>query len=85
MKHYEKPTIEIYSLCGNEAICGGCTNKLNKNDGNLNTLLGLDYGNKDGVLTEDEANMLFGLDESCQTKIDGYCKFTGTAQNISWS
>ena len=28
MKHYEKPTVEMYSLCGNETICGGCSEKL---------------------------------------------------------
>lgn len=84
MKHYVKPTVEIYSLCGNETICGGCTEKLNSNN-NLNILLGLDYGDKDGVLTKQEAGMLFGVGESCQTEVEGYCKFTGTAQNVSWS
>lgn len=84
MKHYVKPSVEIYSLTGNETICGGCAEKLNSNK-NLNTLLGLDYGDLDGVLTKQEASTLFGLGEGCQTEVDGYCKFTGTAQSISWS
>lgn len=84
MKHYEKPTVEIYLLSGNETICGGCTNKLRDNK-NLNTLIGLDYGNLDGVLTKQEASMLFGVGEGCHTEVDGYCKFTGTAQSVSWS
>lgn len=86
MKHYEKPTVEMYSLCGNETICGGCDEKLKENE-NLNILFGLDYGNLDGVLTEEEADMLFGMGDDCKGKIqvEGYCKFTGAAQNISWS
>lgn len=84
MKHYEKPAVEIYSLCGNETICGGCGEKL-KDNKNLNTLLGLEYGDMDGTLTKNEANMLFGVGEGCQVEVERYCKFTGTEQNISWS
>ena len=85
MKNYKKPTVEIYVLAGNETICGGCGEKLSENT-DLNTFLGLDYGDGDGVLTKAESENLFGLGESCSTEINGYCKFTSTGiSNLSWS
>ena len=84
MKHYVKPTVEMYSLSGNETICGGCGIKL-RDDKYRNGLFDLEYGNRDGTLTKEEAEVLFGMDEACNIKIDDYCKFTSTAQSISWS
>lgn len=84
MKHYVKPTVEIYSLLGNETICGGCALKL-RDDAILNAQVAFSILDADGVLTKDEADMLFGLEAGCNTKVEGYCKFTGTAQNVSWS
>lgn len=88
MKHYVKPTVEIYELSGNEAICGGCTNKLRDNT-NLNALLAMSFpgadSNNDMVLSEAEAKNLFGIGESCSIQIESYCKFTSTGMNVSWS
>ena len=85
-KKYEKPNLTMFSLVGNENICGGCDGGIKlSEDSTWNTLFGLDYGNMDGVLTRDEASNLFGMQDECSTKIDGYCKFTGSILNFAWS
>ena len=84
MKKYEKPTVEIFLLSGNETICGGCVNKL-CDDETLNGEIAWLINDADGVLTKEEASSLFGPEDSCAVEINGYCKFTGTANSISWS
>lgn len=88
MKHYEKPTVEMYSLCGNETICGGCESKL-MNNSNLKQLITMDFpetdSNGDKNLSKDEVLAMFGTGESCKIEIEGYCKFTGTVSGLSWS
>lgn len=84
MKHYAKPTVEIYVLAGNESICGGCSEKLRDNQ-NLNSLVAWAAGDADGVITEAEAKNLFGIGESCANQIESYCKFTSAGISVSWS
>ena len=90
-KKYEKPNLTMFSLIGNENICGGCDNgiKLSQDTGYAEVFDRF-YGNLDGVLTKEEASNLFGLENQCSTKIEGYCKFTSaeftsTVQKIAWS
>lgn len=85
-KKYKKPNLTIFSILGNENICGGCDGaiKINEND-TLKELFGLQYGNYDGVLTKDEAKNLFGMELQCADQVIGYCKFTSTFEMIAWS
>ena len=86
MKYYEKPTVEMYSLNGNETICGGCQVKL-KLEENASIAETLDFlgGNADDVLTKAEVSMIFGSNEDCQNPVETYCKFNGTVSGLSWS
>ena len=47
MKNYVKPTVEIYTLSGNETICGGCDIKI-KDNASLGATLDFLGGNDDG-------------------------------------
>ena len=85
-RKYEKPNLTMFSLVGNETICGGCSDGIKlSQDSTMKEFIDRYYGNFDGVLTKEEASNLFGIEDSCATQIDGYCKFTGTVQNIAWS
>lgn len=84
MKIYKKPSIEIYTLSGNETICGGCDVKI-RDDATLGNQLDFLGGNMDGKLTKDEAELIFGTNESCVNEVEDYCKFLGTVSNLSWS
>lgn len=85
-KKYEKPNLTIFSIIGNENICGGCEDgvKVSEND-TLKELFGLHYGNFDGVLTKDEVKNLFGMEPQCAEQVMGYCKFTSSYDKIAWS
>lgn len=85
MKHYVKPTVEIYMLSGNETICGGCDIKI-KDNASLGATLDFLGGNDDGTLTKEESKNIFGPGESCEREIINYCKFTSVGtSNVSWS
>ena len=88
MKDYIKPTIEIYSLLGNETICGGCEEKLRDNTA-MNGLIARFFPetdpNGDFKLSRDEVSVIFGDGEGCQQEVIGYCKFTSTTSGLSWS
>ena len=84
MKKYEKPNLIVFSLVGNENLCGGCDNKLSKNE-NLNKTIAWLVGDDDNILTKEETSYLFGMGEECSKEVEGYCKFTSTAQNVAWS
>ncbi|MBQ7049237.1 MAG: hypothetical protein IJN87_01295 [Firmicutes bacterium] len=87
MKKYEKPILNMLSLTGSEQLCGSCSNADIKlyNGGDIATLIGLQIGNKDGVLTRAEVENLFAnAEDSCTVPYEAYCKFNG-ANTVAWS
>lgn len=83
-KIYEKPNLTMFSLVGNENICGGCTLKLSENT-TLNETIAFLLFDADGILTRAEASNVFGNGEDgCVRVVDNYCKFTSSG-NVSWS
>ena len=93
MSQYEKPSLTVLALNGNEQLCGSCT------DRGANILLSRDPSsgyagllemllpdtNLDGTLTRNELANVFGSGEAgCMKAVDTFCKFTG-AITVAWS
>lgn len=90
MKKYEKPTLTVLSLTGNEQLCGSCSDDgasilLNNDKSGMAEALSQLVGDYEGPLTRDELAGVFGTGETgCGHPVDMYCKFTG-ALTVAWS
>ena len=89
-KEYNKPTVEIMEIEGNNVICGTCaeagrTTVVNNNRIKNILIDYLDYDG-DGELSREEFNKGFGEGDGCNPVIDLYCKFTSNSDKaIAWS
>ena len=90
-KKYNKPTVDIMEINGNDIICASCSAEgkipVATNQNYRNIFEEILDDNEDG-LTRDEFNRGFGKVEDCSIHIDLYCKFTSQGSGITqiaWS
>ena len=90
-RQYNKPTVDIMEIEGNDVICGSCSSEGRRTFEDLSSnekkgVKRLLDANKDGNLSFDEFNQGFGSGENCRITIDIYCKFTSNGPNLlAWS
>ena len=84
-KEYNKPTVEIMAIEGNDVICGDCAVKVGQNN-SLKKKYDSIYGDGDGILTREEFDTLFAKEDDCLNKDNTYCKFQSIGDKVvAWS
>ena len=92
MKTYEKPRLMFLSLSGNDRLCGDCANGnvLYQNPDMAALMMDM-YQIPDrtgnGPSRDDFVGLFGNTELECSNKLDGYCKFSSTAERaiIAWS
>ena len=89
-KEYNKPTVEIMKIEGNDVICGSCADKGHQTAVNKPLLEQIFNVDRDPNISNDEKYNTFSQDETCKYHVDvtDYCKFQSVESGkpgIAWS